>query len=180
MLLFKTAEDKRVLFTGDMLCPLLRKKDYERLSDAKIMFIDSNNRFPNPGSNHISFVRNSPGKKVDSPLLTPWLKRARFSQFLALHACAEYVPEIHDYFDEFLSDWNSVSELPLSIVDFVKRAGVKHIIMVHYSGWADKVNYKEPVLSGSELKLWAQTMAAEAELTNVLIEVPEVGACYNL
>lgn len=180
MLLFKTGNSESVLFTGDMLCPLLRKKDFKKLSEAKFVFIDSNNRYPNPGSNHISFVHTNPGNKEDSPLLTGWLERARFSQFLAMHACPVYTPEIHNYFDDFLSDWNNVGELPLSIIDFVKRTGLTSINMIHYSGWADKMNYKEPVLNGQELRQWANTMASEAGLRNTTFEVPEVGDCFNL
>ena len=180
MLLFKTGDNKNVLFTGDMLCPLLRKKDFKTLSGAKLMFIDSNNRFPNPGSNHTSLVRTGPGTKQDSSLLTDWLKKVRFSQLLAMHACPVHSPQIHDYFDEFLADWNSVGELPLTILEFAERIRMKRINMVHYSGWADKVNYNEQVLSTGELQQWAGTMALEAGLKNTIIEVPEVGAYYKI
>lgn len=66
MLLFKTDKGKQVLFTGDMLCPLFRRSDFELVSSADIIFIDTNNRFPNPDTNHISFVRTQPGISKDA------------------------------------------------------------------------------------------------------------------
>ena len=48
MLVFETMvkgeQPRKIIFTGDILCPLLRKADYRYLQDADLLFVDANNR----------------------------------------------------------------------------------------------------------------------------------------
>ena len=45
---------QKIIFSGDLLSPLIRETDYTRLQGAKYLFADVNNRFPYPRTNHWS------------------------------------------------------------------------------------------------------------------------------
>src|SRR3954447_21454633 len=53
------SRETRLLFTGDLLCPLLRKADLDELQELTAIFADSNTRFPWPNSNHWSITIGS-------------------------------------------------------------------------------------------------------------------------
>ena len=61
--------DRKIIFTGDILCPLLRKADFRLLSGAVMLFTDANNRFPYPASNHWSITGESPESPRESGFL---------------------------------------------------------------------------------------------------------------
>ena len=70
MLMFSQKEStKKLLLTGDILCPLLSKKDIEGFQDIELMLVDCNNRFPYPKSNHWSFSNH----KTENSYLTEFL-----------------------------------------------------------------------------------------------------------
>jgi hypothetical protein len=45
---FFTTNSASYSICSDMLCPLLRKKDFGRIANAFILVFDTNNRFPDP------------------------------------------------------------------------------------------------------------------------------------
>lgn len=182
MLFFESSDNKTkpVLFTGDLLCPLLRKKDAQLLSTACSVYIDSNNRYPYPPTNHISLVRNTPDSNEDSRFLKDWLEKARLSYLISPHLRVNYKREIHNYFDEFLSDWNKVEDLPLCIYDFVRCSGIKHVNLIHYSGLYDSIYHKQDILDAVSLEKWALARAVENDLKDVVFIVPEIGNCLDL
>ena len=55
MFLFEIS-NKKVLITGDILLPVLRKNDKELLKNIELLIIDANNRFPYPKCNHWSIT----------------------------------------------------------------------------------------------------------------------------
>ena len=58
-----------VLFTGDLLFPMLRNKDYLTLSEAQALYIDCSNRFSYPASNHLSFTADAAENGIQSGIL---------------------------------------------------------------------------------------------------------------
>jgi len=68
MFLFKIEEKERkikALFTGDVLCPLLRDIDYTTLEGIDLLVADANNRYPYPKSNHWSVLQGLNNQKSD-------------------------------------------------------------------------------------------------------------------
>jgi len=77
MLLFRLGQ-KRVLFTGDLITPLLRNSDRKALTGVDLMVVDCNNRFSWPRTNHWSFaglpdhaLKRSPGLQAYLEHMTP-------------------------------------------------------------------------------------------------------------
>jgi glyoxylase-like metal-dependent hydrolase (beta-lactamase superfamily II) len=182
MLLFESSGNdmKPVLFTGDVLCPLFRKKDADLIKTACSVYIDSNNRFPYPSTNHISFIRNAPGSKEDSRFLKEWIEKAKLSYLISPQLRVNYKREVHEYFDEFLSDWKKVDDLPLCILDFVKFSGINLIHLIHYSGLYDSIHYDQEILDALSLENWAHNRAIENDLMSTVFSVPEIGNCLDL
>ncbi|MBN2349918.1 MAG: hypothetical protein JXJ22_13820 [Bacteroidales bacterium] len=167
-----------LVFTGDMLCPLLRKKDFKTLASAQAIYIDCNNRFPYPGSNHGSFSDIDPNTQKVSERLTDWKTKARISHLLAPHMVRKYDNDLHSYFDEFISDFKN-SDWPLSIVDFINRVAIPHVHLIHYSGLEDRKYYGERIFTDEELEIWANRIFSEKKINSKVI-VPRVGNLFNL
>ena len=167
-----------VLFTGDMLCPLLRKKDLKTISGATKLFIDTNNRFPDPLSNHISFTPYAPGSGKESELLTAWFRESNPGRLLKPHTDPGDI--ISDpYFNEFLSDYDQVSELPHSILDFCKLSGIPEVFLIHYFGWYDQRNYSQQVLTREQLFEWATREAGDYTIKDIIFRIPVAGEIIN-
>jgi glyoxylase-like metal-dependent hydrolase (beta-lactamase superfamily II) len=168
------------VFTGDMLSPLLRRKDYETISNAAVVYIDTNNRFPYPSSNHQSFTPSIPIHEGRGNPMQDWLQKVKFTYLLAPHIPLKYNNEVHTYFDEFLYDWSNLAELPVSILQFAKLSKIPHFKLIHYSGWYDKEFYNLEVFGKSDLEKWSQMEAIEFGLKITQFSVPEVGEFFNL
>ena len=182
MLLFGNSIDGLpvVLFTGDILCPLLRKKDYGSLARADLLFIDCNNRFPYPQSNHISFTRNKPGDRHISSYLAEWLAKTRIPNLINPHQHSSQSIAEKQYWEEFQSDWSAIREIPHSILDLVLLTQIPHVYLMHYFGLYDRDLYGQSLLSPGEMSAWAQKEAEHEGLKKVRFAVPEVGELIRL
>lgn len=180
MLFFEVNEEKSVLFTGDMLCPLLRKKDYETISNAQVFFIDSNNRYPYPLSNHGSVTRLNPNTNKESTLITNWLNKVTMNDLLAPHSRANYNEVHYTYLEELLKDFPKPDLLPLTIFEFAQSTQIKEIHLVHYGASEDAKYYNKMELSTSGLEQWAKQEAVKMGLKDFNFIVPETGDCIQL
>jgi hypothetical protein len=172
---------KPVLFTGDMLCPLWRKKDLFVLQKTSLLYIDSTNRFPFPGCNHMSFTNKMPASGVKSHLLTEWLNKISITDLIVPQMVSKPNKTVKKYFEEFLSDWKSHAELTYCITDFLKLIPVKSVNLVHYAGTEDRKLYNQQIFGKQELKEWAEKTALEEGITkNTLFCYPEVGQLFDL
>jgi hypothetical protein len=182
MLVFEFSDNQnrsRAIFTGDMLCPLLRDKDYMLIKESDVIYIDCNNRFSYPKSNHGSFVTKMPGNDYESSFLTEWKKEMYISFLIAPHLEKKYDASIHSYFDEFISDNPDLAKIPFSIIDFIKMTGIKEVKLVHYSGYEDKKFYNQDIVDDKTLAKFANENALSCNLTG-RFSAPEVGDIYRL
>jgi ribonuclease BN (tRNA processing enzyme) len=181
ILVFEIVENKttqaKVVFTGDMLCPLLRKKDYGFLKDAGVIYIDCNNRFSYPKSNHGSLLKSIPDKKSESRYLTEWKKGISLSQLIAPQLEKQYDMAKRSYFDEFISDNPDLSDIPFSIIDLILKVKIPEVKLVHYSGYEDKKIFKTKIMDEKELEKFAGECALKYNL-NSKFSVPAVGEFY--
>lgn len=175
MLLVEQNKDSSaaVLFTGDMLCPLLRKKDYKTFSRSRMMFIDTNNRFPNPASNHISFTCFSEEIGIESDRLVQWFKQKDVHDLIKPHQAED--KNRNEYFDEFLSDWKDIADIPHTIIDFSRLIKIPRVYLVHYWGVYDEKYYHQPLQNSSSLEEWANDRAGKEGIRNIRFSVPKLG-----
>jgi glyoxylase-like metal-dependent hydrolase (beta-lactamase superfamily II) len=175
MLCFTTNQDKQILFTGDMLCPILPKKEIEKIKGAELVFIDSNNRYPYPLSNHGSVVPFSPANKTISSQLSDWFEKASLNYLIAPHARSSYNSIYHAYFEEFLDDYNAVSELPHSIFDFAKLTLPQKLNLIHYGGMEDLKYHSASVINSEQLQEWTAKCAQDYDIKTTQFNVPGTG-----
>lgn len=171
---------KPVLFTGDLLCPLWRKKDLQIIKQASLVFIDCTNRFPCPTFNHMSFTTKLPDQEIKCNLLTDWLQRISFSNLLAPHIPEKPDEIIVQYFEEFVSDWKNIEELTFSITGFLKELPIPSANLVHYAGTEDRKFYDQLILGRKELEEWARKTANEEGIIITSFCFPEVGQVFDL
>ncbi len=169
----------RAVITGDMLVPLLRNKDFEVISSAKVMYIDSNNRFSYPVSSHGSFTSLDPlgGKK--SEYLTKWLENLNFSMLFAPHLQQPYNSNIHAYFDEFIRENKDLDKMVFSITDMLKRTNIKTVNLVHYSGNEDLKMHHQKIMNDKELEKWSNDVMVKENIQSKIF-VPKTGSIFQL
>jgi len=175
MLFFEGDGFHPFIITGDMLCPLLRKKDYHCIGRATVMFIDANNRFPDPFSNHASFVSHVLPSEEYSEKLNEWFRKTKIEQLITPHLYKNSPKEMKEYFDEFLTDWQEIKELPHTILDLNEYLKIPEVYLMHYFGYYDKINYDEELLDSNLLEKWANEIAKEKHMKKVMYKVPRVG-----
>ncbi|MBN2213284.1 MAG: MBL fold metallo-hydrolase [Bacteroidales bacterium] len=169
----------RAVFTGDMLCPLLRDRDFREIAQARVMYIDCNNRFSYPESNHGSVTTIDPKTGAKSKYLGSWLEELSFSKLAAPHLQQPFNSEIHNYFSGFLKDNKDIKKIPFSVSEFLKKAEIPHTRLIHYSGYEDEKCYNEKVLDDKELESWASQIITREGL-NSRISVPRTGDIFRL
>lgn len=169
-----------VIFTGDLLCPLLREKDYRKISGAGILFIDCNNRFPYPESNHISFSRYDPESKKISSRLTKWLGKTSIDTLLNPHRHDAMTHEEKIYWEEFRQEIQQPDQLTFTILDFLKRCPVPWVYLIHYFGYYDLELYQQNLLDSRKLNSWVSITAGQETLNDLIISVPEPGEVYEI
>ena len=169
----------RAVFTGDMLSPLLRDKDFREIAQAMVMYIDCTNRFSFPESNHGSITTLDPKTGAKSTHLTKWLEELNFSKLAAPHLQYPFNSEIHTYFSEFLKDNKELRRMPFSISEFLKSAEIAHTKLIHYSGYEDDKYYNEKVLNDQELETWANQIITREGLKSK-VYVPRTGDIFKL
>ncbi len=173
-MLYFESQDKnsRLLITGDMLCPLLRKKDISVIANTPIMFIDTNNRFPYPESNHMSFARLASKNEKINKRLKQWFEKKSISDLVAPHLDSDIGKEARTYFQELKSDWQHISEIPHTILDFLHVIPIPEVYLIHYWGVYDEIIYHENILSPEQLERWANNLAKKDGLNHISIHVP--------
>ncbi len=179
MLLFKIEDKsdfKKILFTGDILCPLLRDHDYNKLIDINLLIADANNRFPYPKSNHWSILNGINNKESD--LLKAYKKEITIGMLLFPHinrSSANYCR----CFDYFFNQEIKVERLCFSIHDFLKKITPKSIALIHYSGDEDQRYYNERRLNEKQLQEWMLELNT-AEKHKLSFLVPCVSQHINI
>jgi hypothetical protein len=170
-------EPVKMIFSGDLLCPLLRKADYRYLKDASMAFLDSNNRYPYTGSNHWSICSEEPDGKTMSKYLKSYRQQISCTHLIASHLPVPRDPVVHSYFDEFLSYCDE--NIPMSVFDFCSRVTPDRVMLVHYSGMEDMNHSEEEILNPVQLENWTN---AEAERRGISSEflVPLPGDLYKI
>jgi hypothetical protein len=184
-------EVRKIIFSGDVLCPLLRKADYRFLSDASMLFTDASNRFPYPASNHWSIIDESPASSQgfpdtsgrspeasrESKYLISFREQISFTHLIAPHLPLRRHHQINAYFDEFLTYCDD--RIPLSVFEFARRINPEQIYLVHYSGMEDRNHYGEALLNPIQLENWTN---AKAEISGLAssFHVPRPGNIYEI
>ncbi|KPL09193.1 MAG: hypothetical protein AMS26_23195, partial [Bacteroides sp. SM23_62] len=177
-------ETRKIIFTGDILCPLLRKADYRFLNNASMLFADANNRFPYPASNHWSITYESPAASADAtdtPGESKYLRSFR-EHISCTHLIATHLPilrhsRIHAYFDEFLAYCDE--RIPLSVFEFVERINPGKVCLVHYGGMEDRNHHGESLLNPVQLENWTNAKAELKGLASSFL-VPRPGDIYEI
>lgn len=178
MLFFKYRKKSvsKALFTGDLLCPLLRTADYEELLDCKVIYVDSNNRFPYPKSNHWSVAKPEHFKQPTSKYFYDWYseKGKNLLWMTRPNTPIEFNPLIHNYFNDFIAEQNIINDIPFNVFDFAEKIQAENVNLIHYSGAQDKNYYGDKILNERELAEWANASAKNIGLITKF-NVPKVG-----
>jgi glyoxylase-like metal-dependent hydrolase (beta-lactamase superfamily II) len=153
MLLFEH-EGRRILLTGDLLAPLLKKEDYTRLKGIDLMVVDTNNRFPWPRTNHWSFAGSpaDPRKRTDT--LETFAAELNRTQLVAPQLQEGINEHNQSYLTQLKQDCDPAS-LPLTILEFSEKIRPKQLMLVHYSGAEDRKYNGEEILTTLQLQEWA-------------------------
>ena len=176
----KPEKNYKALFTGDILIPLLRKRDLVKLQDCDIVCTDANNRYPYPNSNHWSVLRPELINEPDSEFLNGWLKSKgrKINWLIQPNVPVKYNKTIHGYFEEFLKEIYQGQELFLSVFDFSKKINTKNVNLVHYSGAEDFKHYGKEIFNTEKLQSWVNENAKTVNLESKFI-VPKVGNIFK-
>ena len=159
MLMFNSGQH-RLLFTGDLITPLLRSSDYRKLKDADLV-VDCNNRFPYPGANHWSFAGKPGDPLVRSEKLNDFLYGLKPEDLARPHDPGHAGEAARSYFDDFARDFDPKQQ-PFTVLEFLKKITPRRVVLVHYSGSEDLKYYREPLLTEGELLSWAEHSATQA------------------
>lgn len=177
MLLFET-DECRLLFTGDLITPLLRLSDYSDLKDVDLLVVDMNNRFPCPGANHWSFSGKPGDPLVRSEILISYLSGLAPTDLTGPHHPDRAGAITRSYFNTFLKDFN-IEQQPFTILELLKRITPRRVALVHYSGNEDLKYYREPILPEGELLSWVDRTALAAGIRTEFI-IPAPGQLIQL
>ncbi|HSH53089.1 MAG TPA: MBL fold metallo-hydrolase [Bacteroidales bacterium] len=151
MFLFENNK-KKILFTGDLLCPLLKENDFVKLNNIDLLVADANNRFPYPQSNHWSVTTIIDENKFN--FLEDYLKNHSLGLLLSPHL-KPYTPIYYsNCFDYFLNQEFTIQSFIFDIISFVEKIQFKQIVFLHYSGSEDEKYYKQSILNSTKLKSW--------------------------
>jgi hypothetical protein len=160
-----------------MLSPLLRQKDYDILSHSEVVYIDCNNRFPYPKSNHQSIVNFNANSRKESDFIKDWIRTKDFSYFKAPHTIRHYNAKYHQYFIELASEFSK--KIPVCVFDFIQKTKIPNVMMVHYGGMEDKKFHQQEILSDEELVQWTNAEAAKIGIPSSF-QMPALGEVFQL
>lgn len=160
---------KRIIFSGDLLSPLVRETDYANFQGTKYLFADANNRFPYPRTNHWSLVRED-----SRNFLSPWLKGISMEDLFLPHLNNDKNPVLPEYLELLIKDGCQPKDLYWSLLEWIKRLNPEKTLLVHYSGWEDEKYHDKPLMDGPQLEAWAKQQAAEKGI-HCEFAVPETG-----
>lgn len=172
MLLFELG-GKRVLFTGDLITPLLREQDYATLEGVDMLVVDSNNRFPWPRTNHWSLAGCPVDPRLRSPVLRDFVEGIRPEDLTAPHRHPESDRVTCAYLDRFEKEWDPDRQC-LTILEFAGRIRPGKVLPVHYGGNEDQKHHAEDMLDREALQRWVEETASAAGLRSAFY-VPAPG-----
>ncbi len=178
MVVLQAGDAGKVIFTGDILFPLLREEDYALLRDAAYLVTDTNNLLPYPRSNHWSLVSTAGARDGESVRLREFRSALQTGEILRPHRHEPFGREWKDWFAAIEQQFDS-RELPLSIFDFVKKIRPAKVLCVHYSGGEDENHNGMKRLTRRELADWIAETAAGQHIP-ASFEVPAAGNVYPL
>jgi len=167
----------KVLFSGDLLCPLLRKADYRYIKDSSMVFLDANNRFPYTSSNHWSICSEGPDGERESKYLKSFREHLSCTHLINSHLPIGRDEIAHAYFDEFLAYCDE--QIPFSVFDFCKKVTPQKTMLVHYSGMEDKNHNGEDILNPVQLENWSNAEAECREINSQFL-VPQPGDHFEI
>lgn len=177
MLLFSIHDENkrsRVLFTGDILTPLLRKEDYASLVEIDLLIADANNRFPYPKSNHWSICDS---KNTQIGFLEDFINQCSIGLLLEPHLKEQASDNYRRCFNYFLDKKIPISSFHFTMDSFVKSISPKKVVLVHYSGGEDEKYYNMDRLNEKELASWVFNNAKEQNIPAEFI-IPKVGDTF--
>ena len=177
MLLFEEAKSgKRILFTGDLLTPMIRRKDLAMLHNVDMAVCDANNRFPYPRSNHWS-IQHAPAPSKDS-FLDDFMEGMNPEKLQLPHRHISFHPSNEEFLEAFKMDYSPEGQ-PFVLLDFLRQINPMHTAVVHYSGSEDEKYYGQPRLSLQDLTTW---MIAEGKkyLPHTTFHVPAAGDLIDI
>jgi len=177
MLLFKT-NDRKILFTGDLLTPLLRKADYEAVKGVDLLVVDTNNRFPWPRTNHWSFAGDPDHTSGRSNVMMKFYRELSWEELLEPFKLGQSDSHSGEYFRELGEEW-SLQEQPLTIMEFLKLTEPRSVMPVHYSGAEDQKYHGKTMLSPTGFADWIKGEAQKAGLKSQFV-FPDVGDIVNI
>jgi hypothetical protein len=166
-------EDRRLLFTGDVLLPLLQEKDLEQLHGVDWLITDANNRFPAPKTNHWSVTRH----EKDEAYLQPWLDSMTPDKLMAPHNYQSYTN--YQYLLGFFDDFPEKKDYLLTVLALTARLQPRNLLLAHYSGLEDEKYYGEKVLDTSGLQQWSEQVVSGV-VPGTKVIVPETGDLLDL
>jgi len=175
ILLNHNKSDRKALFTGDLLCPLLRNIDIKNIENCDVVFTDTNNRFAYPASNHWSFLK-CPEGNANNPFFENWYnEKGKFLSYLiGPNLPLKFDSQIHGYFDNFIKEQIDNPLVYFSISDFVQGINPKMVNLVHYSGGEDTRHHSQAVFDDKSLEKWASQMGENLKI-KAQFKVPKVG-----
>ncbi len=179
MFLFEIKQETKkinALFTGDVLCPLLRGEDYESLLNVDLLVADSNNRFPYPKSNHWSILAGL--NDNISPILNDFINNIDLKSLLLPHLDKQS-NTYKKHFDYFLNKEMIISEFKFTINELIKTITPQKIALIHYSGNEDMRYYHEKILNDRELGFWVRNNISDSINSSEII-IPYVSQHINL
>ncbi|MDK2978422.1 MAG: phosphoribosyl 1,2-cyclic phosphate phosphodiesterase [Bacteroidales bacterium] len=176
MFLFEN-DNKKILFTGDLLCPLLKATDFANLENVDLLVTDANNRFPYPQSNHWSITTKIDENK--SSFLKDYINKHSVGLLLSPHL-KPYTPIYYsNCFDYFLNQEFTIQYFIFDSLSFVEQIQPKQVVFLHYSGNEDKKYYQESILNSCELQAWIKNIIRNHSVETT-VTVPYVGQCFDI
>ncbi|MBE9512122.1 MAG: MBL fold metallo-hydrolase [Bacteroidetes bacterium] len=160
---------QKIIFSGDLLCPLIRETNYARLQGAKYLFADANNRFPYPRTNHWSLVREG-----YNDYLSPWIKGITMEDLFLPHLSNDKNTVLPEYLKLLTKDGCRPKDMYWSLLEWVKRLSPEKTLLVHYSGREDEKYHDKSLMDGPQLEAWAKQQAVVKGI-HCEFAVPETG-----
>ncbi len=160
----------RVLFTGDLLCPLTTRQALAELDQPDLLITDANNRFPYPGTNHWSLA-GPDHPEADPSFLESWLERIGPEDLLVPHRSGE-APD--PYFIRWKDEMHWPDDLVLNVFRFCSLARPRRTALVHYSGLEDRRYHRRETLDEQGMLEWLHRQDAAGRVPGRFI-LPRTG-----
>jgi glyoxylase-like metal-dependent hydrolase (beta-lactamase superfamily II) len=169
--------NKKIMFTGDILLPMLLKRDLKIIHDVDLLVADANNRFPYPKSNHWS-ITNSNDLKFDDKYYETWFNELTSLEMIAPHNHKMSSKGIISYLNAWHSEF-SKNNLVTNIYDFTSILNASNVWLVHYSGKEDEKHHNHKILNDRELTNWVNNNKPSM-LNNTFFNAVKSGNTYHI